>query len=106
MDKFVRILSIFLGLAVLNGVSAVELVLSKDSDVVGQTRVVVAEYEDTFIKLARQYNLGFEELTQAIPTVDPWLPGEGTEIVLPTHFVLPKTPRQGIVINLPELRLY
>lgn len=106
MDKSARILSILLGLAVLNGASAMELELSKDSDVVGQARVIVAEYEDTFIKLARQYNLGFEELAQANPAVDPWLPGEGTEIVLPTHFVLPKTPRQGVVINLPELRLY
>ena len=85
MGKSARILSILLGLAVLNGASAIELELSKDSDVVGQARVIVAEYEDTFIKLARQYNLGFEELAQANPTVDPWLPGEGTEIVLPTH---------------------
>ena len=34
------------------------------------------------------------------------MPGEGTQIVLPTQFVLPSAPRQGVVINLPELRLY
>ncbi len=96
----------FLGSTLLSGASAIELELSADSDVVGEIQVINAQHEDTFIKLARRYNLGYEELIQANPSVDPWLPGEGTEIVLPTHFVLPKTPRQGIVLNLPELRLY
>ena len=88
------------------GAGALELSLYADSNVVGATRVITAKYEDTFVKLARQYNLGFEELKQANPDVDPWLPGEGAEIVLPTHFVLPNVPRRGVVINLPELRLY
>lgn len=85
---------------------AAEFELSADSQVVGETRVVVAEYEDTFVKLAREHNLGYEALAQANPGVSAWLPGEGTEIVLPGQFVLPKAPREGIVINLPELRLY
>lgn len=106
MVKLVGILGFFWGLSALGQLSAAELELFADSDVVGKSQIILAEYEDTFIKLARQYNLGYEELVQANPSVDPWLPGEGTEIVLPTHFVLPKVPRQGIVINLPELRLY
>ena len=106
MIKVVGILGFFLGFSALGRLSAAELELFADSDVVGKSQIILAEYEDTFIKLARQYNLGYEELVQANPSVDPWLPGEGTEIVLPTHFVLPKVPRQGIVINLPELRLY
>ena len=89
-----------------SGAGALELALSPDSGIVGETRVIAAEYEDTFVKLARRYNLGFEELKQANPDVDPWLPGEGTEIVLPTQFVLPNAPRRGVIINLPELRLY
>ena len=88
------------------GVGALELSIDPGSNVVGATQVIAAEYEDTFVKLARRYNLGFEELKQANPDVDPWLPGEGTEIVLPTQFVLPSAPHQGVVINLPELRLY
>ena len=88
------------------GAGALELALSADSGVVGETQVLTAKYEDTFVKLARRYNLGFEELKQANPDIDPWLPGEGTEIVLPTQFVLPNAPRRGVIINLPELRLY
>jgi len=88
------------------GSGALELSIDPGSSVVGTTQVITARYEDTFVKLARQYNLGFEEMKQANPDVDPWLPGEGTQIVLPTQFVLPSAPRQGVVINLPELRLY
>ena len=86
--------------------TAGELPLSADSQVIGENTTIVAEHRDTFVALARRYDLGFEELVRANPNVDPWLPGEGTEIVLPTQFVLPSAPRNGIVINLPELRLY
>ncbi len=88
------------------GSGALELTLDAESNLVGTTQIITAKYEDTFVKLARRYNLGFEEMKQANPDVDPWLPGEGTQIVLPTQFVLPGAPRQGVVINLPELRLY
>jgi len=88
------------------GAEALELVLSEDSDVVGQLWVIQTRDEDTFVKLARTYDIGFEELRRANPDVDAWLPGEGTELVLPTQFVLPRAERRGIVINLPELRLY
>ncbi len=85
---------------------ALELPLSADSHVVGKDRVLVATYEDTFVKIARLHDLGYQELVQANPGVNPWIPGEGTKIILPTRFVLPHAPRRGIVINLPELRLY
>ena len=98
--------SLVLVLVPFAGSGALELSIDPGSSVVGTTQVITAKYEDTFVKLARQYNLGFEELKQANPDVDPWLPGEGTQIVLPTQFVLPSAPRQGVVINLPELRLY
>jgi L,D-transpeptidase ErfK/SrfK len=88
------------------GLSATEFMISEGTDVIGEVQVIRAEYEDTFVKLARRYNVGYEELRRANPNVDAWLPGAGTEIVLPTQFVLPRAERRGIVINLPELRLY
>ncbi|MCY1418286.1 L,D-transpeptidase catalytic domain [compost metagenome] len=45
-------------------------------------------------------------MVAANPGVDAWLPGAGTEIVLPTRFILPPGPREGIVINLAEYRMY
>ncbi len=80
--------------------------LVQDSGVVGEVQRVTAYHEDTFSDLARRFNLGYEELVRANPGVDPWLPRAGTEIVLPTRFVLPDAPHQGVVINLAALRLY
>lgn len=77
-----------------------------DNDVVGQVQVLLAKDEDTLPQIARRFNLGYEEIVSANPGVDPWLPGEGTEITLPTQFILPSGPRQGIVLNLASMRLF
>ena len=61
---------------------------------------------DTFVHLARDYNLGFTEMRAANPYVDPWIPGKGTDIILPTRFILPDAPHQGIVINIADMRLF
>jgi L,D-transpeptidase ErfK/SrfK len=82
------------------------LLESDSQQIVGQLQVMTARYEDTFVDIARTYNLGYDELVQANPDVDPWLPGEGTEILLPTRFVLPDAPRRGIVINVAAKRLF
>jgi hypothetical protein len=71
-----------------------------------QVQVIKAKYEDTFADLGTTYDLGYTEMVAANPGVDAWLPGAGTEIVLPTRFILPPGPREGIVINLAEYRLY
>jgi L,D-transpeptidase ErfK/SrfK len=99
------ILLLSLMLAATTG-TAREYALTPDSDVIGEIQVIQAVYEDTFVRLARRYDVGYDELRWANPGVDPWLPGEGTEIVIPTRYVLPDAPRRGIVINIPEYRLY
>jgi L,D-transpeptidase ErfK/SrfK len=79
---------------------------SANEAVIGQTQKIAARYEDTLSDIARRYGLGFNEIRHANPKVDTWLPGAGTEVVLPTHFILPDAPREGIVINVAEMRLY
>lgn len=66
----------------------------------------VAKYEDTLLDLAVKHDLGFLELTMANRGVDPWLPGEGTTLVLPNMHLPPDAAPQGLVLNLPEQRLY
>ncbi len=74
--------------------------------IVGQLAVMSAQDEDTFLHIARRFEIGFQELVIANPTVDPWLPGEGTQVVIPTRYILPDTKREGMVLNLAEMRLY
>ena len=75
-------------------------------DLVGELSVIKTVYEDTFAGIGNQRSLGYLELVKANPGVDPWLPGEGTQITLPRRYVLPDVERKGIVINLAEYRLY
>ncbi|MCB1532838.1 MAG: L,D-transpeptidase family protein [Alphaproteobacteria bacterium] len=77
-----------------------------DAPYIGDQLEYRSKYEDTFVHLARDYKLGFVEMRAANPDVDPWLPGEGTTLTLPTRHIFPDAPHDGIVINLPEMRLY
>lgn len=73
---------------------------------IGEMKEYTTKYEDTLVQLSRDNNIGFVEMRAANPDVDPWLPGAGVHIILPTMYILPDAPRRGIVINLPEMRLY
>ena len=79
---------------------------TRDDAVVGQDKSVVTVYEDTLYDLARKFSLGSEELIRVNPGVDPWLPGAAKTLVVPDRHILPPGPREGIVVNLPEHRLY
>ncbi len=83
-----------------------EFTLDPMDDVVGTVQIVRARDEDTLSDIARRFNVGYEEIVSANPGVDPWLPKAGTEVVIPTAYVLPDAKRQGIVINLAAMRLF
>ncbi len=98
---------ILLSLLLPTALPALTLDLPADGeDLVGTLKHATTRYEDTFSDLARANDLGYNEMLAANPDVDPWLPGAGTRVVIPTRFILPPGPREGIVINLAELRLY
>lgn len=73
---------------------------------VGEVKDYTATKDDTLVKIARNFNVGFVELRAANPAVDPWLPGEGTKLTIPTWDLIPEGPRDGVLINLPEMRVY
>jgi L,D-transpeptidase ErfK/SrfK len=75
-------------------------------DVIGAVSTVAARHEDTLVDIARRHGLGYQDIVRANPDVNVWLPGEGTEIVLPTQYILPSGPRKGVILNLAEYRLY
>ncbi len=106
MTRLVRVLlSLSMMLASVASQASV-FALPTDGDLVGETIDVTASHDDTLIDLARRYSLGYEEVVNANPGVDPWLPGEGTVVRMPLKRILPDTPHEGIVVNLPEHRLY
>lgn len=81
--------------------------ISPGAAMVGQILTESITPGDTLADLANQYDLGYEEILMANPGVDPWHPTQGQTVRLPLQFVLPKTSsRQGIVLNVAEMRLY
>ncbi len=87
-------------------VAATEFSVNAGDDLIGLPGYITSVYADTLIDIGRAYKLGYEEIRLANPGVDAWLPGEGTEVLLPTQFVLPAAARTGIVINIAEYRMY
>jgi len=77
-----------------------------DEHLVGHPRTTVASEEDTLVLIGRRYRTGYGAIRAVNPLVDSWMPGQGTEVQLPTWHILPEAPRQGIVINTAEMRLY
>jgi len=77
-----------------------------DDSVLGQAFYVESGRKDTLLDLGRRGGFGYDEMKSANPGVDTWLPGKGTQVLMPAHYVLPTAPRQGLVLNLAEKRLY
>ncbi len=75
-------------------------------DFVGMQTVYETKAEDTLPDIARRFDVGYVEIRIANPGIDPWLPGAGKWLNIPTLHIIPQAARRGIVINLPELRLY
>lgn len=75
-------------------------------DIVGNLDFHVTTKGETLLDIARDHDLGYLELLAANPGVDPWVPEPGTPLIVPTAHILPDAPREGLVINLAELRLY
>ncbi len=102
-----RFLSLVVLIATTFSVQATTFDLPDDgSRVIGHNLIVYSHEEDTLLDIARRFGLGFGDITHANPDVDPWIPGEGTPVLIPHRFILPEARRRGIVINLAEMRLY
>jgi L,D-transpeptidase ErfK/SrfK len=75
--------------------------------VVGQNGRYRVSAGQNLLDIAREGGLGFRELRDANPRIDEWEPKAGVELVLPTRRILPRPAAyRGLVINIPEFRLY
>jgi lipoprotein-anchoring transpeptidase ErfK/SrfK len=77
-----------------------------DSRLIGEKVEHTVIKGDYFQALAEHYNVGFMALLEANPDIDPFLPPVGSTVIIPKDMLLPFGKREGIVINLSELRLY
>lgn len=95
----------FLWLLAIPTTSAAVYDLAYNSDLIGEIEVIHNERNESFTTLAERHGVSFSELVAANPQLDPWVPGK-TSVVIPNQHILPAGPREGVVINLAELRLY
>jgi L,D-transpeptidase ErfK/SrfK len=103
----VRSLAAFLSLvAAAPAFSTVYELPTAGAGLFGREERVITSFEDTLYEIAQRFSLGSEEIVRVNPGVDPWVPGAGKEVVIPGQRVLPSGARDGIVVNLPEHRLY
>jgi len=79
---------------------------NNEESVIGEIYSARAEYSDTLLDIARKHGFGYADIKLMNPEIDTWLPGKGQEVILPGKFILPDVPRMGIVLNIPEMRLY
>jgi L,D-transpeptidase ErfK/SrfK len=73
---------------------------------IGEPTVHRTTGDDTLLEIARQYDVGYVAIIAANPVIDPWVPGAGRELKVPTQHLLPQAPHEGIVVNIAEMRLY
>jgi L,D-transpeptidase ErfK/SrfK len=82
------------------------LAQERTGDLIGEVTPYITHADETLLDIARSHNLGMPEISAVNPGIDPWVPGPEMLLTLPTAFILPDAPREGIVINYGDLRLY
>ena len=79
---------------------------NNNKTVLGSVKHHIVLPKETLLDIVRNFGLGYNELSLLYPKMDPWIPSPGRNLVIPTQWILPSTKLFGLVINLPELRLY
>ena len=86
--------------------AAVYPIPSPGEALIGEIVVLPGERRDTLSDVARRYNVGWDAIRQANPGVDAWMIGSDVPVMLPTQYILPNAPREGIILNIAEMRVY
>lgn len=80
--------------------------MGETDTLVGENFYQLVQPGDTLIELARQHGIGYGTLIHANPTIDPWQPPAGSEVLIPRAAIVPYQAQSGITINLAEQRLF
>jgi len=107
MKTHIAITGMLAGLLLsIQGAHATTFDLPQTDNVLGDTQTTTSVGRQPIADVARDYGVGVYEMLEANPHVDPWQPEPGSQLTIPTRFVLPSGPRKGMVLNLAEMRLY
>lgn len=79
---------------------------SESEDIIGSINSVVVDSSVTLLDVAREHGFGYQDIKLLNPEIDTWMPEDGEIVQLPAKFILPDVPRKGIILNIPEMRLY
>lgn len=74
--------------------------------VVGRLQHHRVRPRETLLDVARDAGLGFGALHDANPGVDEWVPLPDAEVVVPSRWIIPRSRYRGLIVNIPEMRLY
>jgi L,D-transpeptidase ErfK/SrfK len=105
--KFKAMATLFAAMA-LSGVAnaSVYNLPANGDNVVGENKVATVKVGDSLSAFAQRNDVGYYELLEANPRLDPMRIASGSRLLIPHQFVLPHAVREGIIVNLAELRLY
>lgn len=78
---------------------------SYGNDIIGHAFVTRVRSYDSVTKIRHRYDVSLNELVEANPDTNFYRLRVGQKIIIPAEYILPKY-RRGIVINIPELRLF
>ncbi|MGZ8136824.1 MAG: L,D-transpeptidase family protein [Methylococcaceae bacterium] len=90
----------------LESIPSHEFELADEQNMVGALAAVNSSENDTLPDIARHFGLGYNDITLANPSIDPWTPAPDNRVLLPLSFILPNTSHQGITLNLANMRLF
>jgi L,D-transpeptidase ErfK/SrfK len=79
----------------------------KGNTIIGTLLTYTVKHDESLIEIARKFDIGYQEIVEVNPDLDPFVPGEGISVAIPTSWILPDVSQhEGIVINLSEMRLF
>jgi L,D-transpeptidase ErfK/SrfK len=83
--------------------------IAQNQDIIGKNRTITVRTGDTLTNIAGRYSVGMQEMLDANASVDSKTRQlkVGQKLVIPGRYILPPAKyRNGIVINVAEMRLY
>ncbi len=99
---------LFVAFLLLPAIPAAASAFNADADgIIGAEQKCEVKEDESLWEIARKFDIGINGISHANPGVDPFIPKKGTVVRIPSEWILPDlSERNGIVINIPEFRLY